>query len=96
MIQDDDLLMDEQELSWWGRVRMKGALWYIVSKGLVFLGAYPTLGCYVMSWEWDPRLLVEGWMIGLFWGAFIYLRKELRFRFTLENAGLPIPDVADE
>ena len=37
-------------------------------------------------------LLGEGWIIGLFWGSFLYMRKELRFRFTLEYEGLPLPE----
>ena len=41
-------------------------------------------------------LLVEGWLIGLFWGAFFFMRKELRYRFTLEHEGLPAPDAWDE
>ena len=46
--------------------------------------------------QWSPSLLVEGWMIGLFWGAFFYMRKELRYRFTLEHEGLPLPDGPDD
>ena len=56
------------------------------------VGAIPALGLGVLDWEWSPRLLVEGWMIGLLWGAFFFMRKELRYRFTLEQEGRPVPD----
>ena len=92
----DELKMDESERLWWSRVRERGALFYVVTKGLFFLIAYPSLGCYALAWNWEPALLVEGWMMGLFWGAFVYMRKELRFRFTLEHEGLPLPDGWDD
>lgn len=92
MANPDELKMDESERLWWERVRARGALFYVVTKGLFFLIAYPSLGCYVFDWGWEPMLLVEGWVIGLFWGSCLYIRKELRFRFTLEYEGLPLPD----
>ena len=92
----DELKMHEPERLWWERVRARGSLWYVVSKGLVFLVAFPLLGVGVLDWAWSPRLLVEGWMVGLFWGAFFFMRKELRYRFTLEQEGLPAPDAFDE
>ena len=92
----DELKMDEGERLWWERVRARGALWYVVNKGLFFLLAYPLLGCTVLHWDWTPNLLVEAWAIGIFWGAFFFLRKELRFRFTLEHEGLPDPDAFDD
>ena len=88
----DELKMDETERAWWERVRARGALWYVVNKGLAFLILFPALGLGVLDWDWSPSLLVEGWMIGLFWGAFFFMRKELRYRFTLEQEGLPAPD----
>ena len=92
----DELKMDTTERQWWERVRSRGALWYVVTKGLFFLIAYPALGTQVLEWDWSADLLVEGWCIGLFWGAFFYMRKELRYRFTLEHEGLPMPDAWDE
>jgi hypothetical protein len=41
-------------------------------------------------------LLVEGWLIGFVAGAFFWMRKELRYRFTLEEEGLPLPESRDE
>ena len=92
----DELKMDTTERVWWEGVRSRGALWYVVTKGLFFLVAFPSLGMGVLEWDWSASLLVEGWMIGLFWGAFFYMRKELRYRFTLEHEGLPMPDAWDE
>ena len=91
-----DLKMDEPELAFWKLVRRRGAMWYLVNKGLVFLVLYPALGHWVLDWDWQPTLLVEGWLIGLVTGAFVWMRKELRYRFTLEDEGRPLPDGWDE
>jgi hypothetical protein len=91
-----DLKMDEPELAFWKHVRRRGAMWYLVNKGLVFLVLYPALGHWVIGWDWQPTLLVEGWLIGLVTGAFVWMRKELRYRFTLEDEGRPLPDGWDE
>ncbi len=96
MTHPDELKMDHAERLWWERVRLRGALWYVVSKGLFFLIALPTIGVFLMGWDWEPALLVEGWLVGLFWGAFFFMRKELRYRFTLEHEGLSAPDGLDE
>lgn len=96
MAHPDELKMDEAERLSWERIRARGALWYVVSKGLFFLLTYPTLGVYFLDWPAEPSILVEGWMIGLFWGAFFYMRSELRYRFTLDHEGLPMPDASDE
>lgn len=96
MANPDELKMDESERLWWERVRARGALFYVVTKGLFFLIAYPSLGCYAFDWRWEPMLLVEGWMIGLFWGFCLYMRKELRFRFTIECEVLPRSDGWDD
>lgn len=90
------LKMSEQEREFWTRVRRRGSMWYLVNKGLAFLVLYPALGHGVIGWEWGPRLLVEGWLIGLVAGAFVWMRKELRYRFTLEDEGLSLPDGLDE
>jgi hypothetical protein len=91
-----ELKMAESELVFWDRVRRRGAMWYLVNKGLAFLVLYPALGFGVLGWAWEPELLVEGWVIGLVCGGFVWMRKELRYRFTLEDDGLPVPDVSDE
>ncbi len=88
----EELKMDASERRWWEGVRARGALWYVATKGLFFLIAFPALGCLALEWSFTPQVLVEGWMVGLFWGAFFYMRKELRYRFTLEHEGLPLPD----
>ena len=92
----DELKMDENERLWWETVRGRGAFWYVVTKGLFFLVAFPCLGIYALDWAWEPSLLVEGWFVGLFWGSFFFMRKELRYRFNLEQEGRPIPDGWDE
>lgn len=92
----EEIKMHESERLWWQTVRQRGALWYLVSKGLLFLLLFPTLGCSVIGWPWEPTLLVEGWLIGLVCGGFVWMRKELRYRFTLEEEGLPLPEGGDE
>ena len=91
-----DLKMDESELVFWKQIRRRGAMWYLVNKGLVFLFLYPALGYWVIGWDWQPTLLVEGWCVGLISGAFVWMRKELRYRFTLEDEGRPLTDPRDE
>ncbi len=88
--------MAEGERLWWERVRRRGAMWFVVNKGLVFLLLYPSLGYFAIGWEWQPTLLVEGWYIGLVCGSFVWMRKELRYRFTLDDDGIALPDGQDE
>lgn len=92
----NEVKMNAEEREFWERVRRRGALWYLANKGLAFLILLPALGHWVMGWEWQSSLLVEGWLIGLVAGAFVWMRKELRYRFTLEEDGLSIPDGWDE
>ncbi len=92
----NELKMDESERLFWEKIRGRGSFWYLTSKGLAFLLLYPALGVWVMGWAWTSSLLVEGWLIGLAAGAFVWMRKELRYRFTLEEEGLPIPDSREE
>lgn len=92
----NELKMNPGERDWWTQVRERGALWYLVSKGLLFLILHPLLGCYVMGWDWEPMLLVEGWVIGLIAGGFVWMRKELRYRFTLDLEGRVVPGAGDE
>jgi hypothetical protein len=88
----DELKMSGEEIAWWERVRERGSLWYLANKGLFFLIAYPSLGWGVLGWEWDAGLLVEGWLLGLVSGGVVWMRKELRYRFTLDREGRPLPD----
>ena len=91
-----ELKMDSAEREFWERIRRRGSMWYLVSKGLAFMILYPAAGLFVFEWAWTPTLLVEGWILGIVAGAFVFMRKELRYRFTLEEEGLPIPDPLDE
>ena len=88
--------MAENERLWWERVRRRGALWFVVNKGLTFLVLFPALGCLALGWSWEPRLMVEGWFLGLVTGSLVWMRKELRYRFTLDDEGLTIPDARDD
>ena len=88
--------MGESERLWWERVRRRGGMWFVVSKGLAFLVLYPLFGCAALGWDWQPTLMVEGWFIGLVSGSFVWMRKELRYRFTLDDEGLAFPDGQDE
>jgi len=92
----NELKMNEDERLWWGRVRARGAMWYLANKGLLFLALYPLIGCYAIGWNWQPSLLVEAWMIGLVCGGFVWMRKELRYRFTLDLEGDTVPGAGDE
>jgi hypothetical protein len=91
-----DFKMCEDERLWWARIRQRGAMWFVVSKGLVFLFLYPLFGCFAIGWDWQPTLLVEGWCIGLVCGSFVWMRKELRYRFTLDDEGIAVSDGQDE
>jgi len=88
--------MAENERLWWERVRRRGAMWFVVNKGLLFLVLFPTVGCLALGWAWEPRLMAEGWFIGLVSGSLVWMRKELRYRFTLDDEGLAYPDGPDE
>ena len=96
MVRPEEIKMGEGERVWWERVRGRGAMWYVVNKGALFLVLYPFLGFRVIGWPWEPTLLAEGWCIGLVCGGFVWMRKELRYRFTLDHEGLALPDGSDE
>ena len=93
---ENEIKMDAQERGFWEHVRRRGGLWYVANKGLAFLILYPAFGHWMMGWQWTPTLLVEGWLIGLVAGGFVWMRKELRYRFTLDVEGLPLSDGWDE
>jgi sterol desaturase/sphingolipid hydroxylase (fatty acid hydroxylase superfamily) len=78
-------MMTAGEMLWWERVRSRGAFWYVANKGLAFVLLYPALGYYALGWAWQPQHLTEGWLIGLVCGGFVWMRKELRYHFTLER-----------
>ena len=92
----EELKMDEQERHYWERVRRRGSMWYLVNKGLLFLIAYPAAGHFLMGWPPEPELLVQGWFSGLVCGGLVWMRKELRYRFTLDEEGVPVSDWGDE
>ena len=96
MATPEDIVMNANERFWWEQVRTRGAFWYLANKGLAFLILYPLLGCVAIGWAWQPQLLLEGWIIGLVCGGFVWMRKELRYRFTLDHEGLALSDRSDE
>ena len=88
--------MTESEMLWWEQVRRRGAFWYVANKGLAFLLLYPLLGYFAIGWHWQSQLLLEGWVIGLVCGGFVWMRKELRYRFTLDHEEFALSDRTDE
>ncbi|MAG30024.1 MAG: hypothetical protein CL908_03910 [Deltaproteobacteria bacterium] len=96
MVNPEQIKMGEEERLWWECVRRRGAMWYVVNKGALFLLLYPAIGVGMIGWPWQSTLLVEGWLIGLVCGGFVWMRKELRYRFTLDEEGLALPDGRDE
>ena len=96
MVDPREIVMDRAELDFWGRVRRRGAFWYLCHKGLLFLLCYPLLGHFAVGWPWQPRLFLEAWVIGVVCGGFVWMRKELRYRFTFHHAGRLVPDAADD
>jgi hypothetical protein len=95
-VSPEEIMMGASEKLWWERVRSRGSFWYIANKGLAFLVLYPLLGCGVIGWTWTSSLLLEGWIIGLVCGGFVWMRKELRYRFTLEREDLVVSNRFDE
>jgi len=96
MANPHELKMSPGERDWWEGVRRRGAMWYVVNKGLLFLIAYPLIGVHLIGWAWEPELLVEGWFLGLVAGGFVWMRKELRYRFTLDDDGIVLSDGPDD
>jgi len=92
----EDIMMTATEMLWWERVRGRGAFWYVANKGLAFFLLFPLLGCYALGWAWQPRLLLEGWLIGLVCGGFVWMRKELRYHFTLDREDLVVSNRSDD
>jgi len=92
----EDIMMTASEMLWWGRIRGRGAFWYVANKGLAFLLLYPLLGCYALGWAWKPDLLLEGWLVGLVCGGFVWMRKELRYHFTLDHEEFVVPNRSDD
>lgn len=95
-MQSNEWMMNEGERSWWERTRARGALWYMVTKGFAFLILFPAIGCGVLGWHWEPELMTQGWIVGLMAGGFVFMRKELRYRYTLDEMGQPLPEGLDE
>lgn len=95
-VSPEEIIMGASEKQWWERVRSRGSFWYIANKGLAFLVLYPLLGCGVIGWTWTSSLLLEGWIIGAVCGGFVWMRKELRYRFTLDREDLVVSNRFDE
>ena len=68
----------------------------MANKGLAFSVAYPVLGYFVIGWARQATPLLEGRLIGLVCGGFVWSTKGLRDRFTLDQQGLALPDRTDE
>lgn len=96
MVNPREIMMGREEIAFWEGIRRRGAFWYLVHKGLLFLFLYPVLGHFLIGWPWQPRLLIEGWIGGIVCGGFVWMRKELRYRFTLDEEGRLIPDGSDD
>ncbi len=96
MADPSEFKMKESERLWWARVRRRGAMWFVVNKGLAFLVLFPALGCLALGWDWHPTVMAEGWFVGLVSGSLVWMRKELRYRFTLDDEGLALPEGPDE
>lgn len=82
MVDARAIVMSREELEFWAIVRRRGAIYYLLHKGLLFLLFYPLLGHFVADWPWQPSLFLEAWAIGVVCGGFVWMRKELRFRYT--------------
>lgn len=96
VVNPKEIMMDREELAFWEQIRRRGAFWYLLHKGLLFLFAYPLLGHFAIGWDWHPRLFLEAWVVGIVCGGFVWMRKELRFRFTLHEEGRLVPDGSDD
>ena len=64
-------------------------------RGQILVLTYPLIGHFLMLWEATPQLLGEGWLVGLVWGALMWMRNEIRYRRALENAPGWHPDLQD-
>jgi hypothetical protein len=81
----DESAMAPRDAIWWQRVRARGIEWYVVSKGLFFLAAYPLLahGCFAESLA--PERLVEGFVLGLCAGLAVWSWRERRYQRAIEE-----------
>ena len=63
VVNPKEIMMDREELAFWEQIRRRGAFWYLVHKGLLFLLAYPLLGHFAIGWDWHPRIFLEAWVV---------------------------------
>lgn len=77
--------MGPRERVFWQRVRRRGGDWYVGTKGLAFLVAYPVLGHLALGWELRGETAAEGLAAGLVCGTLMWIRNERRYRRTLED-----------
>ena len=96
MVDSRAIVMGREELAFWSGIRRRGAFWFLVHKGLLFLIFYPLLGHLAAGWAWEPGLFLEAWLIGVVCGGFVWMRKELRYRYTLEHEGPLVPDLHED
>ena len=90
------IIMDRDELVFWGRVRRRGAVGYMLHKGLLFMAFYPALGHWAAGWAFDAGVFLEAWMIGVVCGGIVWTRRELRYRFTMIQVRRVIREANDE
>lgn len=96
MVDARAIVMEPDELAFWSGIRRRGAFWYLVHKGLLFLVFYPLLGHLGPGWAWEPGLFLEAWLIGVVCGGFVWMRKELRYRYTLDHGEALAPDASED
>ena len=75
----DPRLMGQREYEYWTRVRARGAEWFVVQKGLLFLVAVPLLSHWLDGPGFRFELAAVCWMTGLATGSLVWLRREVRF-----------------
>jgi hypothetical protein len=85
----DDRAMDLPGALWWARVRARGVEWYVVSKGLAFLVAFPLLARSCFEAPLGAELLIESVSIGLGAGVSVWLWRERRYQQAVEQGIIP-------
>ncbi len=77
--------MRAEEARAWASTRRRGVEWYVVSKGLVFLGLHPAASHGLMGVPLSPQLFLEGWLAGLALGGIVWGCRELRFMRAVDS-----------
>lgn len=85
----DHTAMTRPELETWERVRERGVEWFVVTKGVGFLLAYPLLAHLALGQPFTAQLLCEGWFVGLVSGFGVWLWRERRYERSVERDAAP-------